>query len=188
MAYCPPQYAPYYYYPTPAPAPSHKTSYYEDTHIHGHESLACEPIPQYVSYIPPPIHVHVPITEDPFAPPCGDNYDDILPNEESCPEKTTSCCQTETPEPCATETCDDICDEPCDDICDEPCNEPCECDTTPKDTFILRVPRHKKPKLVINDTNHGHMGKHLHIDQYGNILNHSATVPVHGHIGAHIHR
>ena len=186
MAYCPPQYAPHYYYPTPAPAPSHKTSYYEDTDVHGHESLACEPIPQYVSYIPPPIYVHVPLTEDPFAPPCGDNYDDILPNEESCPEQTTSCCQTETSEPCATEPCaaeqcDETCDETCDQICDEPCDETCDqiCDETPKDTFILRVPRHKRPKLVINDTNHGHMGRHLHIDQYGNILSHSA--------GPHIH-
>ena len=190
MAYCPPQYAPHYYYPTPV---SNKTSYYEDNH----DSLACNQMPQYISYMNPTmpqevyvVPVHVPPSEDPFARPHEDDHDEVM----SCDSIPVTCndqvCNDQVCDPicndhvCNDPICDPICDEVCDPICDEVCDtdevcdntdETCECDTTPKDTFILRVPRHKRPKLVINDTNHGHMGRHLHIDQYGNILSHTNT-------------
>lgn len=176
MAYCPPQYAPHYYYPTPV---SNKTSYYEDSH----ESLACNPMPQYITYMNPTMPVNCTPPEDPFAPPHEDDHDEVM----SC-DSIPVACNHEVCDPtcndqvCNDPICDPICDEVCDntdETCDPICDEVCEPDTTPKDTFILRVPRHKRPKLVINDTNHGHMGRHLHIDQYGNILSHSA--------GPHIH-
>ena len=45
-----------------------------------------------------------------------------------------------------------------------------------QDTFILRVPKNKKCRLNMNGTDHGHIGPHVHVNAYGQVL------PTHPHL------
>ena len=45
-----------------------------------------------------------------------------------------------------------------------------------QDTFVLRVPKNKKCRLNMNGTDHGHIGPHVHVNAYGQVL------PTHPHL------
>ena len=45
-----------------------------------------------------------------------------------------------------------------------------------QDTFILRVPKNKKYRIRTVDNNHGHIGPHVHVNAYGQVL------PKHPHL------
>ena len=39
-----------------------------------------------------------------------------------------------------------------------------------QDTFVIRVPKNKTYRVTANGNDHGHIGPHVHINAYGQVL------------------
>lgn len=186
---CPPQpcmYPQYPYYPPPNPhyqSPYHY-QYPPHNHINGpvHDTYAEEEKKR----------------EEEFAPPDYDHHMYDLPDEHtiesqecdsvpvrSIPDCGSHSCHPEVygPSRCG---CKEDCKEDSNDCNDDTSTICTEESTTQRDTFILRVPKNKKCRIK-TDEPHGHMGTHMHMNAYGQMLPHHPNVQYHGHIGPHGH-
>jgi hypothetical protein len=187
---CPPQpcmYPQHPYYPPHYQAPPHyQTPYHYQPHIHGpvHDTYAEEEKKK----------------EEEFAPPDYDHHMYDLPDEhtvesqecDSIPVRSIPDCGSHSfhPEvygpPRTKPDCE--CNDDNSTICSQEQSESvCTVQSnTQRDTFILRVPKNKKCKIKTNES-HGHMGNHMHLNAYGQLLPHHPNMQHHGHIGLHGH-
>ncbi len=173
------------YYPPHYQAPAHyQTPYHYQPHIHGpvHDTYAEEEKKK----------------EEEFAPPDYDNHMYDLPDEHTIESQECDSIPVRSIPDCGSHSChpevygpprtkpDCECNDDTSTICSQEQSICTVQSNTQRDRFILRVPKNKKCKIK-TDEHHGHMGNHMHLNAYGQLLPHHPNMQHHGHIGHHGH-